>query len=156
MAQLWVDPLPCPYSFVLLPFLVSKPKSTARDLWLQREAALPLLEAHTRFALATSSVIPAASFSQSSAPVGTRTLLPGLRDLCFAIKASSANAGGRIRTRVNLFRREAPRSTRPRQHSNISGIDEIRTRVIQIDNLVPEPLGHDPNGGDGETRTRYD
>jgi hypothetical protein len=29
--------------------------------------------------------------------------------------------------------------------NNTSGIDEIRTRVILIDNQVPEPLGHDPD-----------
>ena len=32
--------------------------------------------------------------------------------------------------------------TRSKQHS---GIDEIRTRVILIDNQVPQPLGHDPD-----------
>ena len=41
---------------------------------------------------------------------------------------------------------------------NISGIDEIRTRVFLIDNQAPMPLGHDPVSsflsGDGETRTR--
>jgi hypothetical protein len=35
--------------------------------------------------------------------------------------------------------------------SHISGIDEIRTRVVLIDNQVPVPLGHDPVGGDDET-----
>jgi hypothetical protein len=30
-------------------------------------------------------------------------------------------------------------------NSNNNGIDEIRARVILIDNQVPEPLGHDPN-----------
>ena len=44
-------------------------------------------------------------------------------------------------------------------NSNNSGIDEIRTRVILIDNQVPEPLGHDPNssaihnGANVRTRT---
>lgn len=45
----------------------------------------------------------------------------------------------------------------PLGHASIqrsSGIDEIRTRVVLIDNQVPVPLGHDPDGGDGETRTR--
>ena len=47
----------------------------------------------------------------------------------------------------------------PLGHASIqisSGIDEIRTRVVLIDNQVPMPLGHDPVNGDGETRTRYD
>lgn len=46
----------------------------------------------------------------------------------------------------------------PLGHASIqrsSGIDEIRTRVVLIDNQVPVPLGHDPDGGpissDGET-----
>ena len=36
----------------------------------------------------------------------------------------------------------------PLGHASIqtsNGIDEIRTRVILIDNQVPLPLGHDPN-----------
>lgn len=36
---------------------------------------------------------------------------------------------------------------RPLGHASIqksSGIDEIRTRVVLIDNQVPMPLGHDP------------
>lgn len=40
---------------------------------------------------------------------------------------------------------------RPLGHASIqksSGIDEIRTRVVLIDNQVPMPLGHDPNGDD--------
>jgi hypothetical protein len=52
---------------------------------------------------------------------------------------------------VYLFRREAPVPLGHASNSNISGIDEIRTRVILIDNQVPVPLGHDPDGGDDET-----
>lgn len=42
----------------------------------------------------------------------------------------------------------------PLGHTSIQrsgGIDEIRTRVVLIDNQVPMPLGHDPVSGEDET-----
>jgi hypothetical protein len=70
------------------------------------------------------------------APVGTRTLLPGLRDLCFAIKASSANlvlAAGFEPASTSLEERRLV----PLGHaSNSSGDEGTRTLDSLVDNQV--------------------
>jgi hypothetical protein len=67
-------------------------------IWCLRGISSPLCQLSYR-----------SKFQTNGAPVRTRTVLPRLRGVCFAIKASSAfNEPGRTRTCVDLFRRQMP------------------------------------------------